>query len=234
MGSDADHDKEAHRPPECPGRRPAAGCSPRGLARRQAILDTAVALFLEKGYEATSLSDILARSKGSRSTLYDQFGNKIGLLRAMVEEMTADVWPAIHENVTGDPMSEEALVKLGVHVAVTALSPRAVSVFRILVTESPRVPEIAELFYERGPCTVEHLLAERFAASPRTAGIPVPAEHLAQLFLGGVIGILHSRRLLGVTEPPALAEIRAHVEIAVRLFLGGLSALRPPETPPAR
>ena len=48
-------------------------------ARRQAIMDAAKALFLSKGYAATSLEEIIATSGGSLATLYKLFGNKQGL-----------------------------------------------------------------------------------------------------------------------------------------------------------
>src|SRR3546814_11941406 len=51
--------------------------------RQSAILDAAESLFLEQGYERTSLAEIVKRSGGSLATLYELFGNKQGLLRAI-------------------------------------------------------------------------------------------------------------------------------------------------------
>src|SRR3546814_2220272 len=53
--------------------------------RRQAILDAAESLFLEQGYERVSVNAIVQRSGGSLATVYDLFGNKHGLLYAVVD-----------------------------------------------------------------------------------------------------------------------------------------------------
>lgn len=44
--------------------------------RYQRILEAALELFLAKGYEATGLSDIIAKSGGSLSSVYKYFDNK--------------------------------------------------------------------------------------------------------------------------------------------------------------
>ena len=67
--------------------------SPRAL-RHEAILDAAETLFIEQGYDRTSLAEIVRRSGGSLATLYELFGNKQGLLHAIAirwrDEMTAE------------------------------------------------------------------------------------------------------------------------------------------------
>ena len=54
--------------------------------RRQAFVEAARALFIEKGFERTALADVVERSGGSLATLYKLFGNKAGLLTAVVQE----------------------------------------------------------------------------------------------------------------------------------------------------
>ena len=54
--------------------------NPKREARRDAMLDAALELFLERGYGAISLTDVVKRSGGSLATLYELFGGKLGLL----------------------------------------------------------------------------------------------------------------------------------------------------------
>lgn len=186
------------------------------------MLDAATDLFLEKGFERTSLSDIVSRSGGSRSTLYEQFGNKEGLLRAMIEQVTEEIWELIARDRSAPPFTEEELIDLGVRFLHAALAPRAIAVFRILVAEGPRLPEIVQFFYERGPNTTDQLLARSFAESLEVReGIGTPHQ-LAQVFLGSVIGILYLRRVLGLHPVPTEEEVRTQATIAVRVFLGGV------------
>ncbi|MBU1289240.1 MAG: TetR/AcrR family transcriptional regulator, partial [Alphaproteobacteria bacterium] len=50
----------------------------RGDKRRAAFIAAARQVFLEQGYEAASMSEIVLRAGGSLSTLYSQFGDKQG------------------------------------------------------------------------------------------------------------------------------------------------------------
>ena len=59
---------------------------PRGEARRRALLDAAARLFVTKGFEKTTLRDLVEAAGGSRATIYELFGDKAGLFRAMMEE----------------------------------------------------------------------------------------------------------------------------------------------------
>lgn len=52
----------------------------RGIERRLALLLSATELFLEKGYDAVSLDDIVNHAGGSKTSIYKYFGNKDGLL----------------------------------------------------------------------------------------------------------------------------------------------------------
>ena len=53
--------------------------------RCKLILDAALELFLAKGYEATSLSDIIELSGGSLSSVYKYFDNKESLFLRIIE-----------------------------------------------------------------------------------------------------------------------------------------------------
>lgn len=196
----------------------------RGLARRQAMIDAAKELFLEKGFGGTSLSDILDRSKGSRSTLYEQFGNKEGLLRAIVAEETTRIWDLFTDEPGPCSFCEDGLVALGTAFVQAALTPNAIAVFRILVAEGHRVPDIADFFFNDGPRALKTRLAERFrAALPPSSDEAERAEAYARIYLGAVMGDLYVRLALGLeSQPPTEARIEAHVRAAVTVFLDGV------------
>lgn len=197
--------------------------SPRALARRQAMVDAATELFLEQGFERTSVSDIVARSKGSRSTLYEQFGNKEGLLRAMIEDMTANVWSLVGDDGDEGALTEEGLVRLGLRFTSAALDTRAINLFRILAAESHHLPEVAQFFYECGPAKVETLLGRRFSAAwGDNPALPAP-ERLAQIFLGALLGIFHNHCIMGLSGPCSPEAIEGHVRTCVRVFLRGVA-----------
>ncbi len=51
----------------------------RGRDRQKTLLDTAINVFLEHGYERASLEKIILSAGGSRSTIYSLYGSKRGL-----------------------------------------------------------------------------------------------------------------------------------------------------------
>ena len=55
----------------------------RGHERRIALLLSANQLFLERGYDAVSLDDIVHHAGGSKTSIYKYFGSKDGLFTAI-------------------------------------------------------------------------------------------------------------------------------------------------------
>jgi len=203
----------------------------RAERRRQALLEAATTLFLDKGFERTSVADIVALAGGSRSTLYDMFGNKEGLLRAMVEEETTAISDTIGPAELALEFSEDGLVELAGRFVHAILAPRAVAVFRILATEGERLPDIATSFFECGPRAIERRLAERFRRALPKIQVDAGPEQLVQVFLGAVIGSFHPRHLLGLRQAPLVCCVDEHVRLAVRVFLYGILC---PDTAKAR
>lgn len=200
---------------------PSCRLAPRGLKRRRAMLEAASTLFLEKGFENTSLSDIVEQSKGSRSTLYKYFENKEGLLRAMVEDMADDIWRDVTAGeLPADEDKEAWLTALGIKFLRACLAPRAIALFRILVSDGHRVADATAHCFDTGPRTLKELFSERLAPlfpeeDRRTR------KRKASIFLGCVMGDLHFRLVLGLTHRIPRKEMEEQVRTAVKIFLYG-------------
>ncbi len=55
--------------------------------RRNQICDAALALFLEKGFDATTIRDICARSGVNQASIYDYIANKNDILRRLLNKL---------------------------------------------------------------------------------------------------------------------------------------------------
>src|SRR5437879_10994454 len=55
-------------------------------ARRQRLLDAALTLFVEHGFHATSVEDIVATARTSKSAFYEHFETKEDCCRLLLEE----------------------------------------------------------------------------------------------------------------------------------------------------
>ena len=60
------------------------------MSTKEKILDAALTLFAEKGYDNASTNDIIARIGIARGTLYHHFGSKEEILDAIVDRMTRE------------------------------------------------------------------------------------------------------------------------------------------------
>lgn len=58
---------------------------------RAALLATARKVFSERGYAETSMDDLTAQAGLTRGALYHHFGDKKGLLAAVVEQIDAEM-----------------------------------------------------------------------------------------------------------------------------------------------
>ncbi|MGQ9367475.1 TetR/AcrR family transcriptional regulator [Azospirillum sp. ST 5-10] len=200
---------------------PAVG--PRGRARRQALLEAAGRLFIEKGFEKTTLSDIIERAGGSRATLYEQFGDKEGLFRAMMVENSARIlegMAAAQADERAPP--EEALTKFALYFVQALLDDETTAIVRILVAEGGRIPDIAESFFRVGPEPAVRRLADYLERAGAAGALRIEDPPVAaRVFIGMVIGDLTLRRLILPRHPLPMAEVDRHVRHAVALFLGG-------------
>jgi len=53
---------------------------------RQQILDAALLIFSQKGFQATRLQDIATEAGATRGAIYHHFQNKAGLYKSLIEE----------------------------------------------------------------------------------------------------------------------------------------------------
>src|SRR5580658_4289104 len=118
--------------------------------RRDAIIEVAREVFFEEGYTAASMSTIAARLGGSKGTLYNYFKSKEELFEAQVRDLCGAAADRISElSDEGEPV--ETLTHLGEQYLKHLYSEETVQMFRILVAEAQRSPELARVFYEVGP-----------------------------------------------------------------------------------
>lgn len=138
------------------------------MERRRAMIDAAESLFLEQGYEATSLAAIVKKSGGSLATLYELFGNKQGLLRAIIEIRNEDDRCRGCEAGCEDQSSAELLRNYAHRLYAHVTSPRAIALKRIVITEALRDPHFARRIYEEIHRPPVRELADIFTELNRT------------------------------------------------------------------
>jgi TetR/AcrR family transcriptional regulator, mexJK operon transcriptional repressor len=189
--------------------------------RREAILEAARAVFLERGYAGASIDAVVERSGGSKATVYALFGNKEGLFGALIADCAEQVSAAIRMLAPDGPV-RESLRSLGRRYLEVILLPERLAILRLVAGESGRLPELGDVFYRLGPQTGLSMLAGLFGGwiSRGLIGRSDP-EQLASHFLGALRGDLFFRSLFNPTRVPTRKEIADHVDAVVDVLLRG-------------
>lgn len=187
--------------------------------RRRAMLAAAQDLFLEKGYEATTLGDVVGRSGGSFATLYELFQSKLGLLQALVGESCATVGAAVEPAICSEQPVEEALRELAENLFRSLLDPRIVALFRVVVAQSVTRPELGLLFYEAGPVAGQLRIAEYLRRQAEAGRLQIEDPNAAShLFFHMMLGHFHQRLLFGTDAPTPQCQAK-HLDFALAAFL---------------
>lgn len=193
---------------------------------RERILEAATELMLEQGYGATSIEAVATRAGVSKRTFYHRFADKAELVQAVVGRVVQAARPP--EAVTSaqpDVDLESALQAFGAQVLRAALSPRVLALYRLIVAESHRFPDLLVAVAMSGgrAQAVAQLVGLLQRNLPH---VPADdAEFAAQQFLQMLVS-LPQIRALGIGEAMSPTECDQWVRRTVRLLLQGLQSPR--------
>ena len=201
-----------------PGRRSPSQTKQRNLE----LLDRALDLFLEKGFERTSIDEITAAVGMAKRTVYLRYGNKTRLFKASLERAIEEwIVPVDRLRAAETDDAEATLLKIGQILVANILSPAGLRLMRITNAESARMPEIGSFTSTRGTAPTIAYLTDLIRRRVRPGGIEVPdAEEAAKAFLYLVVGGPASMVAWGVALDEK--EVDAHTRYCVHLFLHGL------------
>lgn len=197
----------------------------RGLARRDLFLDEAAAAFTDKGFEATSLQDIVAKTGGSLSTLYRMFGNKEGLFQAVLERKFERVFGEVIIPEMGDREPEQVLFEVGSGLLKMIMSDEAINIHRLMMVEAKRMPTLRDIFMEIAPNKAKAALATYFREQNKAGVLNVDdCELAASQYLEMIKGDIYMRKLLGENVKLTKKQQEFYVMNAVTIFLNGVKS----------
>lgn len=193
--------------------------------KREAILAAASALFLERGYAAVSVDDVLAVAGGSKTTIYTYFGSKDGLFEAVILRICDQALGPLRSLELRPLPLRAALVRLGVTVLNVLADPVAVAAYRLAIAEAPRHPKAARAYFEAAPDAAVRILAAYLAERQAAGEVRLSvgdSRRLASLFLDSLTHNQLMQALLGVAAIRPRDEQDPFVNDAVETFLRGV------------
>jgi TetR/AcrR family transcriptional regulator, mexJK operon transcriptional repressor len=162
------------------------------LASGGAIREAAATVFLEKGYQGTSMDEIAAAAQVSKQTIYTHFANKEELFADLVlgnvdrvDEFVSTMVRTVED--AGD--IERGIQQLARRYIRLVVRPDVLRLRRLVLGEVSRFPDLARTYYERVPGRVIASLTELFKELAEQGKLRVDdpdltAQHFAWLTLG--------------------------------------------------
>ncbi|RJF91213.1 TetR/AcrR family transcriptional regulator [Sphingomonas cavernae] len=191
-------------------------------ARQAELLDIALDMFLDRGFELTTMEGVAAAVGMTKRTIYARYEDKAALFLATVEraiERTRMSPAALHALVSDD--LEQTLAAVARTRIAELMTPEGLKLRRVINTESYRFPEIFTLSYEQGAKPVIDFLTDLFRRHDSAGAVCVERpEMAANVFMSMVVG--GPVRLLASGEAMRQDEIEDWIGTAVRLFLNGV------------
>jgi TetR/AcrR family transcriptional repressor of mexJK operon len=197
--------------------------------KRHDIVEAATRLFLEQGYQGTSMDEIAAAAEVSKQTVYKQYVDKQQLFAGIVlgiteraEGIAETIAHLFDEIGAGDEVVdlEVGLVRLARVYAAAVVNPQVLQLRRLVISEADQFPELAQAYYERAPGrgleAIEmglRRLVDRGLL--RIDDLATAAGHFAYLILGPII----DKALFHPHSKATESEIEYRAVSGVRVFL---------------
>lgn len=186
------------------------------------LLGAALDLFLEKGFERTSIEAICAAAGMAKRTVYARYGDKTTLFKAAVARAIEEwIVPIDRLRAQESDDLEQTLLRIGQILVANVLSPAGLRLLRLTNAESVRMPEVSTFSVQRGTEPTLAYLADLFDRRVGGGGNGAARpDEIAQAFLSLIVGGVSNNAAWGMILPQEA--IDRHTAYCVRLFLYGL------------
>ncbi len=210
--------------------------SPRSQEKRRAIIDAAQALFLDSGFGATSMDAVAEKAGVSKRTVYSHFDSKESLFGSVMSSMctmlgggaSEYLGPAAEETQAGKVILGDlpegdvrhVMHTLGCRFLGLVTQPEAIALFRVVIAESGRFPELGDEFYRNGAEPLVQSLAQYLSLQVECGKLAIDDPcYAAHRFLSMVKEPIHMYILLGQAKTPTEADVEEAVASSVSAFL---------------
>lgn len=195
-------------------------CTNRSSAKRSAILDAAQDCFLEHGFASTSMDMVAATAGVSKATIYAHFQSKDDLFGAIICRRCDDHAAGLGALSVDDSLDARAtLTALGSKLMGMLIQPQVLGIYRMVIAESPRHPDLARIYFDAGPLRGKERLVDILAALSRRGLLVIPDTWQAMdQFVGMLRGEAFNRALLGL-QPSERTDLERTIAGAVEVML---------------
>ena len=193
-------------------------------ARPEELVAAALEVFVERGYEGTTLADVARRAGVTKGTIYLYFENKEALFKAVVRETIVPViaqGEALARSFTGSArdLLEQLVREYWRLVGETALA----GIPKLMMAEAATFPELTRFYYDEVVARGHRLMAgviERGIMSGEFR--PVDVMLAAKLAMSPLMHATVVRRAFASCMPEGF-NVRAYLDTHIDLYLHGIA-----------
>ncbi len=193
---------------------------PRDAGKNSAIIDAASDMFLELGFDGTSMDGVAKRAGVSKQTVYSHFSSKEQLFGDAIHAAIAAYYPDRALAAVENHTLEADLRAVCYQLATLLMSDRALAMFRLLVTAAAKSPRLGEIFWQSGPADIQKQLAAFLQTWVEKGALTIEdPEKAGQQLVALFKEPAHFKISIGIQPMLSAEEIDACVDDAVASFL---------------
>lgn len=196
---------------------------PKDLAKRQAILMAAKDLFLQLGYEGSSMDAIAQEAGVSKLTVYNHFQDKENLFIAAIEHHGDTQLPPLDFDLKPDMAIETALYNIAIRFQAIIYSKEGLELHRLMCGMTQQNPKMVHNFFNAGPARVLNHMTRLLEQAHQQNKLNICNSKLAaEQFLSLLCGHQHMRVLFEIEATPNEAAqqqfAQQHIDFFMRVY----------------
>lgn len=190
--------------------------------KARTVLRAARHVFLTHGFSAAT-TDMIQREAGvSKSTVYAHYANKEALFVAVIEAECAAHTDTVRRIGFRPGALSETLTAIAQAYLDIVLSPSGLSLFRVVIAEAPRFPNLARTLYQAGPQVIATMVADCLASAVASGEVDLSElgrDAAARVFINLVRSEPQLQCLTHPGAAPSAAQIQQWTRAAVTTFM---------------
>lgn len=196
--------------------------------KRRLILEAASTVFLDRGYNGTTMDEVATLAGVSKPTLYRHFTDKERLYAAIIQVTADDVDKVIQlvaGSMAGASHPREALQRLARKLVTALMQPELLRLRRLVIANAERFPDVARAWFAQGFERVLATLAASFERYAQRGLLKIDDPLLAaNHFAGLLLWIPLNRAMFTGDHASDPAELERYANAAVDAFLSGYAS----------
>jgi TetR/AcrR family transcriptional regulator, mexJK operon transcriptional repressor len=200
---------------------PPAPTAPRGRpvdhGKRDAVAEVARRQFLARGFEGMSMEGVAAEAGVSKVTVYRAFGDRSGLLAAVVAQESRRLEAAFVGLAPAPAEVPAMLLDVASRLLAHLGRPEVQAFDRRIAAETESHPELVRAFFAAGPGRIRDALGEWLQRVGRCASRDEATE-LAEELMAAWAGALPLDTRFGLAPPPRPQQLQRRLARIIERF----------------